>query len=394
MATKPGSRPNGNGKKLELVRFGPIASASIEFGDLTVLVGPQATGKSIFLQTLKLLEDLPHVKDECERAGTDWGGDFGQFLDVFYGEGMRSLWRPSKSRVVWNGEPTDLKRRVESEKAQKGESLFFIPAQRVITLRDGWPQAFAYYDPGVPFVVREFSEKLRLMMTGAKETFFPVHPSLKPEFQELIARDILPRFELRIDTDRAQRRLVLSSDKEETPLPFMVWSAGQREFVPLLLGLYWLMTSSGASKRKGVEWVVIEEPEMGLHPRAVEIVILMIFELIKRGYRVCLSTHSPQVLDAVWVLRYLKMAKADPKELLRVFEVPTTERMIGLARTVMKKQLKVHYFDRESGKTRDISDLDANSEDAIEAGWGGLTDFSGRAIEAVARAVAASGIGG
>ena len=45
---------------------------------------------------------------------------------------------------------------------------------------------------------------------------------------------------------------------------------------------------------------------MGLHPRAISVVVLMVFELMKRGYRVCLSTHSPQVLEAVWVLRHLK----------------------------------------------------------------------------------------
>ena len=40
--------------------------------------------------------------------------------------------------------------------------------------------------------------------------------------------------------------------------------------------------------------------EMGLHPRAIAVVMLMVFELMARGYRVCISTHSPQVLDAVW----------------------------------------------------------------------------------------------
>ena len=46
----------------------------------------------------------------------------------------------------------------------------------------------------------------------------------------------------------------------------MVWSAGQREFVPLLLGMYWLMPPAKISPAQRLEWVVIEEPEMGLHP--------------------------------------------------------------------------------------------------------------------------------
>ena len=40
---------------------------------------------------------------------------------------------------------------------------------------------------------------------------------------------------------------------------------------------------------------------------------------------------------------------------------------------------------------QDISDLDPSSEGAGEGGWGGLSEFSGRANEAVARAVANSG---
>jgi hypothetical protein len=50
----------------------------------------------------------------------------------------------------------------------------------------------------------------------------------------------------------------------------------------------------------------------------------------------------------------------------------------------------VHYFDRQSGTTRDISALDAFSDEPEEAGWGGLTEFSGRANDAVAHAVSNS----
>jgi len=46
----------------QLKHIGPIQEADIEFGDLTVPVCPQATGKSIFLQFLKLLLDTgPHI---------------------------------------------------------------------------------------------------------------------------------------------------------------------------------------------------------------------------------------------------------------------------------------------------------------------------------------------
>lgn len=377
---------------LQIDNFGPIKSANVEFGDLTVLVGPQATGKSIFLQSLKLLVDLPHIKSEFRRAGVDWQGRLDLFLDVYFGEGMRGL-RSPKTKFQYNGAPFDLGEWLPTVKPRAGESMFFIPAQRVLTLREGWPQAFTYYDPGVPFAVREFSEQLRLLMTdlGASEALFPVPRRLKKEFRDLVQRHLFPGFKLKIDPQRAQKRLVLTAGGENQPLPFMVWSAGQREFVPLLLGLYYLLTPAGASRRSGVDWVVIEELEMGLHPKAISVVMLMIFELVARGYRVCVSTHSPQVLDAVWALKHLRENHADPKSLLKVFDVPASPSMIDLATNILKKTAKTYYFDREGGTTRDISDLDAAAEEAGQNGWGGLSEFSGRANEEVARAVANAG---
>ena len=236
--------------RLKVENFGPIKSANVEFGDLTVLVGPQATGKSIFLQLLKLLIDIRHVKYEFRRAGIDWLDSFAQFLDVYFGEGMASLYSKS-TQVAFQGAEQDLLAMVHGMRPGKGEGMFFIPAQRVLVLREGWPQAFTHYDPGVPFTVREFSEDLRLLMSGigVNETLFPIPRRLKQEFRELIQKHIFPGFDLKIDTQRAQRRLVLSADKDSRPLPFMGWSAGQREFVPLLLGLYHLLTSTKSSRR-------------------------------------------------------------------------------------------------------------------------------------------------
>jgi hypothetical protein len=248
--------------------------------------------------------------------------------------------------------------------------MFFIPAQRVLALRDGWPPAFNYSDASIPFTLREFSEHLRLLMSefGSEGTLFPVPRRLKAEFRDLLQAHIFPGFELKIDTQRAQKRLVLASKEEGGgSLPVAVWSAGQREFVPLLLGLYWLM---------------------GLHPRAITVVMLMLFELMARGYRVCISTHSPQVLDAVWALQRLRDHGATATDLLRIFDAESTGPMVQLAEKVMKRQVKVYYFDREGGTTRDISNLDPSAEEEGESGWGGLSEFSGRANEAVARAVA------
>lgn len=294
--------------------------------------------------------------------------------------------------MKWDGKRVDLEQIAKRKRKAKDENLFFIPAQRVLALRDGWPRPFTDYSPGYPFAVREFSEKLRMLVEKefAGESLFPQSNRLKKEFREMLERDVFSKYALRVDKVHSQKRLVLGSGAENDSLPYMVWSAGQREFVPLLLGLYWLMPPSKVSTRGAIKWVVLEELEMGLHPRAISVVLLLVFELLARGYRVCLSTHSAQVLDAMWALKHLRENKASPEALLEVFAAPKTQAMIRMAEAVMAKTSRVHYFDRQSGTTRDISVLDPNAEEQGDAGWGGLAEFSGRANDAVARAVANS----
>ncbi len=380
---------------LNIRNLGQIKEAKLTFGDLTVLVGPQATGKSISLQLLKLMVDTGQVQDELDRYGLDWSGKLPEFFDVYFGEGMRSIWRSGQSSVEWEGHRVDLARIAERRRTKKEGSFFFIPAQRVLTLHDGWPRPFTDYAPGDPFSVREFSEKLRMLMQqefGGNGDLFPQERRLKKEFRDLLQRDVFSNFHLKVDKSRSQKRLVLGSGGAES-LPYMVWSAGQREFVPLLLGLYWLMPPTKVSMRGEIKWVALEELEMGLHPRAIAVVILMVFELLARGYRVCLSTHSSQVLDALWALRHLRENKASAEAFLHIFEAPNTQQMRKLASTAMEKTVKVYYFSRETGLSSDISHLDAAAENQGERGWGGLSEFSGRANEAVARAVANAGRG-
>jgi len=379
-------------KTLQIQNLGQIKDANLSFGDLTVLVGPQATGKSIAVQLLKLMVDGGQVQEEMGRYGLDWDGDLPKFIDAYFGEGMQSIWKPGKTHVRWDGKEVNLELLAKKKRKNKNENLFFIPAQRVLALRDGWPRPFTDYSPGDPFAVREFSEKLRVLVEKefSGESLFPQPRRLKKEFRELLERDVFSEFSLKIDKFRSQKRLVLGTEDGGNGLPYMVWSAGQREFVPLLLGCYWLMPPTKVSMRGKIEWVVLEELEMGLHPRAISVVLLLVFELVARGYRVVLSTHSSQILDAMWTLKHLKEHNADPSVLLDVFDAPKTQPMLKLAETVLSKSQKVHYFDKSEGNVRDISDLDPFAEEEGASGWGGLSEFSARANDAVANAVANS----
>ena len=375
---------------LHVEHLGPIVDANLTFADLTVLIGPQASGKSITLQLIKLLVDTGHVQARLRRYGLDWDGRLDVLLDTYFGEGMHAIWDREKTCVSWLGKTVDLAGIAKRKRKDETEALFLIPAQRVLAMRNGWPLPFESYSAGDPFAVRDFSEQLRKLLETefTKELLFPQDRRLKGEFRELLKRDVFGGFELRVDRVRSQKRLVLGRQGNSDGLPHMVWSAGQREFIPLLLGLYWLMPPTKTPRRGDLKWVVIEEPEMGLHPRAISGVLLMVLELLRRGYRVCLSTHSTQILEFAWALRNLQDAKATAESVLAMFNLRPNQATRSLGDTALETRIAVHYYDRGTGKTHDISRLDPSAPESFESAWGGLTEFSERANHEVATAVA------
>ena len=102
--------------------------------------------------------------------------------------------------------------------------------------------------------------------------------------RDAIGQSIFGDAAIRLDRSGLRKRIVL--DVAGSQLPFMVWSTGQREFTPLLLGLYWLMPSGKVRKKDNINWVIIEEPEMGLHPQAISALLIVFLELMRRGYKV------------------------------------------------------------------------------------------------------------
>lgn len=378
-------------KQITVASLGQITRAGVQFGDMTVLVGPQASGKSIFLQLVKLILDYGYITKTIKQYGYDWESDFYSFLSLYFGEGMRGIWNNS-TRVFVDEQKFDLDSSVSQRgRKKKNESLFLIPAQRVMTLKDGWPRAFMDYVEGDPYVVRQFSEHLRQLMEAGlgsgKEAIFPQVGRMNEAIRNAIEESIFSGAELRLDRARMRKRLVLKVGGHQ--LPFMVWSAGQREFIPLLMGLYWLMPPKRIAKKKNIDWVVIEEPEMGLHPQAISALLIVFLELMHRGYKVIISTHSPQVLDMVWATQILS-GKASPDAFLKMFALKKPGSLYKLSEDILTtKTFKTYYFGRHNNRinVQDISSLDpGNTDDAISE-WGGLTEFSTRVSEVVSDAM-------
>ena len=143
--------------------------------------------------------------------------------------------------------------------------------------------------------------------------------------------------------------------------------------MPLLLAFYCLSgPPSKVIKKEKYKYVVIEEPEMGLHPKAIISVILQILELIQAGgYKVIVSTHSPVFLEFAWGFNVLKANTHQYDALYEMFNIPETSPVRG----------------NRNGKvvSHDISTLDVADTNSIISEWGGLSEFSSKVSEVVSK---------
>ena len=364
-------------KKLSIENFGQIRNADVTFGDLTILVGPQATGKSLFVQLIKLILDKQTIHSEFKRFNVDWNNDIKAFLNLYFGDGMASLQDNKKIKIEIDGKKKKLTEFAKPYRTDSEEELFFIPAQRVMSIKEGMTRTFTDFRAGDPFCLRSFSERLHNLVQNEfnrSDTLFPVSGRLNEAFRDPIEKNIFGKFQLQTDSEKYQRRIILKA-KTGDPLPFLVWSAGQREFVPLLLGLYWLIPAGRTTKRDSLKRVVIEEPEMGLHPNAISTVMALVLELLARDYQVIISTHSPQILDVIWAIQFFKQNQGTIQDVLKIFELKSNPKTRVVAKAALKKDFKVYFFSTD-GVVKDISNLDPGSEDETESGWGGLSGFS------------------
>ncbi len=373
--------------KLEIRGFAHLRDVSLTLGDLTVLVGPQGAGKSLALQWLKVAMDGRQLVDALKAAGHPTGrADV--LIDLIFGTGMAPAWHEGETEVTLDNKRVTPK--TISRIGDGKEKLFFVPAHRSMLISDGWAAPFQKLTSDTPAVARVFSQNLFDRFSGKDAgTLFPVERRLKKEVREKIDAAIFHGGTVGIEEDNqhAQRLRLVHGGMH---LPFMTWTAGQREFTPLLLGLYHLLPSTQQRKRAETDWVVLEEPEMGLHPQAITAVMLLVLDLLWRGYRVVLSTHSPHVLTMLWMMRQLQAHHASWQLLCEAFDVSSSQQMHRVAESALTKDYRAHLLQFEAGgkvTSKEISELDPSSKDESISGWGGLTEYSSRFGDVVRKAV-------
>lgn len=379
--------------RLKVENFGPIKSVDLNMGDLNILIGPQASGKSLFLELFKLVVDNANIMDVLRKYNYILSKtDVNPFLDLYFGEGLHSLFT-QKTRIQFGDKSFSISDLLKPAKFKPGvkESVFYVPAQRILGISDGRPKNFMEFDGSTPYVLKNFSETLRVFIQGGlgnPDVIFPMRNRLKGAVKKSIDKSVFHGAKVVIDQTSGQRKMKLNVN--EVSLPFMTWSAGQKEFMPLLLAMYCLSgPPTSVINKNDYKWVIIEEPEMGLHPRAIQAVILEIIELMQSGYKVLVSTHSPTLLEFAWVFESLKTLPEEKLKnaLCELFDIDKNCTAAQVLNGLKDKSVKTFFFESKGTGvvSTDISSLDVEDDDSLIADWGGLSTFSGRASDVVSK---------
>lgn len=130
---------------------------------------------------------------------------------------------------------------------------------------------------------------------------------------------------------------IIFQPSKDINLEMQVASSMVKEIAPLYLCLRYLVEPD--------ELLIIDEPEMNLHPAAQVQIIEFLAMLVQAGLKVLITTHSPYIVDHLSNL--MKAAKYEDKESLKErFYLERTEAFIP--------QDKVSVYLFEDGTAKNI----------------------------------------
>ncbi|MFM0670243.1 AAA family ATPase [Paraburkholderia sediminicola] len=351
-----GLRPVFNGqllnhmRSLEIVNFSCIREANIELNRLTIIIGPQASGKSVISKLLFFFFDLGNLQRIAIEGGKDFDG-FKILLKKKFSELFPiSAWGDRQfkilfcigehefklTRTIYNDKLTENIRVSSSKNVEtfyKSQVDIFkklskqAPSDEVqddvdaaIEFRSVMSRALAR-DHGADAVRTQF------FIPAGRAFFTNLGRAIAAFEQARLLDPITVRFArlytLYLDRFKSRRgfqnkemtrlfenllggKLVASDDgdyvvtEDGRTVPFSALSSGQQEMMPLFVTLLSLMpTMQPPILRRAGRLIYIEEPEAHLFPQAqselVQILAAVVAE--KRvGTDLLLTTHSPYVL--------------------------------------------------------------------------------------------------
>jgi hypothetical protein len=338
---------NGNqprpARTLTVKNFSVIKEAKLEFGKITVLIGPQSSGKSLLC---KLAHFFGQVVPEIENNALGRRKSFDEFRETLYQAFIAyfpySAWRGQDFQIRYESSQFDvgIEQRDESSpfvvlfdsEFSQRYSRFIEPApdgnRRQNVVAQGWvdervqdgplriedstyiPTGRSFYSitnkafsalstKNLDWITQRYAQEFDADYNALRESYFSRDPVLH-EFGEL-ATAILKG---RVDYDEG--RLVFEQTADNRRLPFDLLSSGTLELLPLMNTLSQLAQKARfpdipttPSPRRGT--IYVEEPELGVFPSTQNDLVRLFSWLAGENNLVksyAITTHSPYILSA------------------------------------------------------------------------------------------------
>lgn len=132
------------------------------------------------------------------------------------------------------------------------------------------------------------------------------------------------------------RREILFTPAEDTTLDMPIVSSMVKELATLVLYLRYLVEPG--------DWLIIDEPEMNLHPKAQVCITEFLAMLVEAGLHVLVTTHSPYIVDHV--MNLMKAAEHEDLEKIKdKFYLRQTKALIPM------EQVSVYFFGDGTAKS-------------------------------------------
>ena len=288
-------------EKLSIRNFGPIEKADIDLKRITVLIGPQGSGKSTIAKIIGAYGDYTKLLKKdwladvfIEKLKEDYG------LNSYFGRGTKiSLKNANGEFDIDNSAAVTMVNEEDVPYGYKIPESIYIPAERVlIPLITENSFLFIREKISMPKYITDFGILFQNARKNIKEHTIDFLDGVTYSYDD------------NIDKVKLKNGKVITLSES---------SNGIQTTLPLLIAVRYLSERAGAKKGKNISFS-IEEPELSLFPSTQNELLKFILQLIlPLDYHLVITTHSPYTLTALNNLIYafqVGESKKDVKDIV------------------------------------------------------------------------------
>lgn len=319
-------------EQLTIRNFGPIREAQIKVRDLTVFVGPQASGKSLAMQVLSFLrgiegklltESLLLNHDPVETVLSGLKAWLGQPPTLYAEPGTLLRWESTSAvgeaayELAWNAAGFTLNEPLKRAVARRAQAVdnarlhsrypesgsrpeqIYVPAGRALfsfipsysrlylQLAPQWPGYVSGFYADLGFALARLWEEQQNEQAAAAAGYGSPEAAAPDWLQQHIAAVMKGKLQYTRETVA----LDIGAGQGAKRLGPTAFAAGQMEIWP-----FFAIVQAGLDSHARVYF---EEPEAHLHPGAQRGVMEIVAHLVGQGVQFNLTTHSPYILYAI-----------------------------------------------------------------------------------------------